>query len=70
VNLVDRLRPSPHQPVAQLSQTPVRLLLVVWLMYRPHPVHAFSAQQAFTIDPQQFAQGMGIASVGLDRRTP
>jgi len=37
-------------------------------MHGPHSVHAIPAQQSLAIDPQQFAQSMGVAAVGLDWR--
>ena len=65
MDLVERLRPPPHEPFPQLGQMPVRLLLRAGQMHGPHPLHAIPAQQTLTIDPQQFAQGIRIAPVGL-----
>ena len=70
MDLVNRLRPLPHQPFTHRGQSPVRELFFTGQMHGSHPVHAISAQQTLAIDPQQFAQGVRIAPVGLSGRSP
>jgi len=70
VNLVDRLRPLPHEPFPQLGQMPVRLFPRARHKHGPYPLDSISTQQTLAIDPQQFAQVVRVAPVGLGGRSP
>ena len=70
VDLIQSLRAFPHEPLPQLGQMPVRLLLRAWHKHGPYPLDSISAQQTVAIDPQQLAQGVRVAPVGLGGRSP
>lgn len=55
MDLIEGLRPPPHQPLPRLGETPLRLFLLAGQVHGPHSVHTLAAQQTLAIDPQQFA---------------
>ena len=65
VNSVDRPRPCIHRLFSQLGQLPILGVLGRREPHTPEPLHAFPGQHALAIHPQQFAQHVGVATIGL-----
>jgi hypothetical protein len=64
-DLVERLRPTPPQPIAQRRLLAILTLRLRGNVHPPRPLDLFAACHPLPVHPQQLAQPIGVPPIGL-----